>query len=31
VKSALWDAVRKLSPRTQWANPVMFVVYLGRS
>ena len=29
VKSALWDAVRKLSPRTQWANPVMFVVYLG--
>ncbi|BBL23053.1 potassium-transporting ATPase subunit KdpB [Comamonas terrigena] len=29
VKLALWDAVRKLSPRTQWANPVMFVVYLG--
>ena len=29
AKSALWDAVRKLSPRTQWANPVMFVVYLG--
>src|SRR6218665_3643339 len=29
VKSALWDAVRKLSPRAQWANPVMFVVYLG--
>ena len=29
VKSALWDALRKLSPRTQWANPVMFVVYLG--
>jgi K+-transporting ATPase ATPase B chain len=29
VKSALWDAVRKLSPRTQWGNPVMFVVYLG--
>ena len=29
VRSALWDAVRKLSPRTQWANPVMFVVYLG--
>ena len=29
VKAAVWDAVRKLSPRTQWANPVMFVVYLG--
>jgi K+-transporting ATPase ATPase B chain len=29
VRAALWDALRKLSPRTQWANPVMFVVYLG--
>ncbi|GGH61205.1 potassium-transporting ATPase ATP-binding subunit [Comamonas phosphati] len=29
VRGALFDAVRKLSPRTQWANPVMFVVYLG--
>ncbi|MEG0151249.1 MAG: potassium-transporting ATPase subunit KdpB, partial [Comamonas sp.] len=29
VQSSLWDAMRKLSPRTQWANPVMFVVYLG--
>ena len=29
VRAALWDAVHKLSPRTQWANPVMFVVYLG--
>jgi len=29
VRDALLDAVRKLSPRTQWANPVMFVVYLG--
>ena len=29
VRSALWDALCKLSPRTQWANPVMFVVYLG--
>ncbi|MEG3002650.1 MAG: potassium-transporting ATPase subunit B, partial [Comamonas sp.] len=29
VRSALWGAVCKLSPRTQWANPVMFVVYLG--
>ena len=26
---ALWDSVRKLSPRAQWRNPVMFVVYLG--
>ena len=29
VRSALWGALCKLSPRTQWANPVMFVVYLG--
>ncbi|MDR2299947.1 MAG: potassium-transporting ATPase subunit KdpB [Comamonas sp.] len=29
VREALFDAMRKLSPRTQWANPVMFVVYLG--
>ncbi|MDR0260235.1 MAG: potassium-transporting ATPase subunit KdpB [Comamonas sp.] len=29
VRAALWDALCKLSPRTQWANPVMFVVYLG--
>ncbi|HEY4664178.1 MAG TPA: potassium-transporting ATPase subunit KdpB [Comamonas sp.] len=29
IRSALWSAVRKLSPRTQWVNPVMFVVYLG--
>ncbi len=26
---ALAGAVRKLSPRAQWRNPVMFVVYLG--
>jgi len=26
---ALRDAVRKLDPRAQWRNPVMFVVYLG--
>ena len=26
---ALRDAVRKLKPRAQWRNPVMFVVYLG--
>ncbi|MBP7647790.1 MAG: HAD-IC family P-type ATPase, partial [Comamonas sp.] len=29
LRAALWGAVCKLSPRTQWANPVMFVVYLG--
>ncbi|HEV7444258.1 MAG TPA: hypothetical protein VGO18_16815, partial [Steroidobacteraceae bacterium] len=26
---ALVDAFRKLSPRVQWRNPVMFVVYIG--
>ena len=29
LRAALRGAVCKLSPRTQWANPVMFVVYLG--
>jgi K+-transporting ATPase ATPase B chain len=29
VRPALIDALRKLDPRTQWRNPVMFVVYLG--
>lgn len=29
VKPALIDSVKKLSPRAQWRNPVMFVVYLG--
>ncbi|ANI28485.1 potassium-transporting ATPase subunit B [Yersinia entomophaga] len=29
VRTALIDAVKKLDPRTQWRNPVMFVVYLG--
>lgn len=29
VKLALWNAVLKLTPRQQWKNPVMFVVYLG--
>ena len=29
LRAACADALRKLSPRTQWANPVMFVVYLG--
>ena len=28
VPAAL-DALRKLEPRTQWRNPVMFVVYVG--
>ena len=26
---ALVDALRKLNPRVQWRNPVMFVVYIG--
>ena len=26
---ALIDALHKLSPRAQWRNPVMFVVYIG--
>ncbi|AEF44360.1 Potassium-transporting ATPase B chain [Serratia sp. AS12] len=29
VRTALIDAVKKLDPRTQWRNPVMFVVYIG--
>ena len=29
VRAAAADALRKLSPRAQWRNPVMFVVYLG--
>jgi potassium-transporting ATPase ATP-binding subunit len=29
VRPALVDTFRKLDPRTQWRNPVMFVVYLG--
>ena len=29
VTPALADAVRKLDPRCQWRNPVMFVVYVG--
>lgn len=29
VKPALWQALAKLSPRVQWRNPVMFVVYIG--
>jgi K+-transporting ATPase ATPase B chain len=29
VKPAVADAFRKLDPRVQWRNPVMFVVYVG--
>jgi len=29
MRTALLDAVRKLDPRVQWRNPVMFVVYIG--
>ncbi|MGL4997261.1 MAG: potassium-transporting ATPase subunit B, partial [Deefgea sp.] len=29
VKPAIWASVTKLSPRVQWRNPVMFVVYIG--
>jgi len=29
LKAAAWDAVRRLSPRHQVKNPVMFVVWLG--
>src|SRR4051812_47019160 len=29
LRSALVDSVRRLTPRYQWRNPVMFVVYVG--
>ena len=29
VRPALVDSFRKLDPRIQWRNPVMFVVYVG--
>ena len=29
AKPAVVDAFRKLDPRIQWRNPVMFVVYIG--
>jgi K+-transporting ATPase ATPase B chain len=29
MKVAAWDAVKRLSPRHQVRNPVMFVVWLG--
>ncbi len=28
-RDALWDSFSMLSPRRQWRNPVMFVVYIG--
>ena len=29
LKAAIIDSFRKLAPRQQWQNPVMFVVYVG--
>ena len=29
TRTALLDAFKKLDPRVQWRNPVMFVVYIG--
>ncbi|MFZ1872835.1 MAG: potassium-transporting ATPase subunit KdpB [Chania sp.] len=29
LRTALVDAAKKLDPRVQWRNPVMFVVYIG--
>src|ERR1700683_504574 len=29
LRPAVLDALRKLDPRIQWRNPVMFVVYIG--
>src|SRR6266567_7358916 len=29
VKRAIWDSFVKLSPKTLWKNPVMFVVEIG--
>ena len=29
VKPAIVDSFKKLDPRVQWRNPVMFVVYVG--
>src|SRR5499427_1068183 len=29
MKTALVDSLRRLTPRYQWRNPVMFVVYIG--
>src|SRR6266496_6816103 len=29
LKGAIFDSLRRLTPRYQWRNPVMFVVYIG--
>jgi potassium-transporting ATPase ATP-binding subunit len=29
VMPAIWDSFRRLTPRAQWRNPVMFVCYIG--
>jgi len=29
VRQALIDSFKRLTPRYQWRNPVMFVVYIG--
>jgi K+-transporting ATPase ATPase B chain len=29
VMPAVWEAFRRLAPRDQWRNPVMFVCYVG--
>ena len=29
IGPALFESVKKLDPRVQWRNPVMFVVYIG--
>ncbi|MBL8375118.1 MAG: hypothetical protein JNL91_11180, partial [Candidatus Accumulibacter sp.] len=29
LKPAIADSFRKLDPRVQWRNPVMFVVFIG--
>jgi len=29
LRPAFMDALRKMNPKTQWRNPVMFVVYIG--
>jgi K+-transporting ATPase ATPase B chain len=29
VRPAMWEAFKRLAPRTQWKNPVMFVCYIG--
>jgi K+-transporting ATPase ATPase B chain len=29
LKPAIGDSFRKLDPRVQWRNPVMFVVFIG--